>query len=205
MKQFIIIPICFCICLLCSAPSENKQIVPTETEEVQIVEEVTPAIVLMAYEEDEEIILHEEERNLISSDAFAADSFYSLEELEYILAPYPNFSSYANTFYEVSNKYELNPIYLISKFGLESGWGTSKLFKTKNNIGGWKMSSGEYRTFSSPEESIDFIASCLAVRYQNWTLEDICARYCTNDGYYEYIVMLMNNFNDKIKEYRSSN
>ena len=202
MKQSIIIPICFYICLLCSAPFENKQIVPIETKEVQIVEEVTPAIVLMAYEEDD---AHEEERNLISSDAFAADSFYSLEELEYILKPYPNFSSYANTFYEVSNKYELNPIYLISKFGLESGWGTSELFKTKNNIGGWKMNSGEYRIFSSPEESIDFIASCLADRYQNWTLEEICAIYCTDDGYYDYIAMLMNDFNDKIKEYRSSN
>lgn len=202
MKQSIIIPICFYICLLCSAPFGNKQIVPTETKEVQIVEEVTPAIILMAYEEDD---AHDEERNLISSDAFAADSFYSLEELEYILKPYPNFSSYANTFYEVSNKYELNPIYLISKFGLESGWGTSELFKIKNNIGGWKMSSGEYRTFSSPEESIDFIASCLAARYQNWTLEEICAIYCTDDGYYDYIAMLMNDFNDKIKEYRSNN
>ena len=90
----------------------------------------------------------------------------------------------------------------MAKFGLESGWGTSQIFLKKNNVGGWRLNNGSYKTFNSVEESIDFIASKIAERYQGYSLKEICDRYCTDEGYYECIVGMMDTLNKEINIYR---
>jgi mannosyl-glycoprotein endo-beta-N-acetylglucosaminidase/D-alanyl-D-alanine carboxypeptidase-like protein len=60
-----------------------------------------------------------------------------------------------------SEKYTINATYIVSHAILETGWGTSKIYKEKNNLFGWSaFDSSPYSSakgFPSREECIDFV------------------------------------------------
>ena len=83
---------------------------------------------------------------------------YSAEELEYALeGSRDGLQPYADTIIEVCKEYNVNPIFSIAQFGVESGWGKSELFKEYNNLGGWKNGDGTYTKFDSVEECIEIV------------------------------------------------
>ncbi len=51
-------------------------------------------------------------------------------------------------------KYNVNPVLIVSLGTVESNLGTSSVARRYNNYFGQKASAGEYRTFSSPEDSL---------------------------------------------------
>ena len=137
-------------------------------------------------------------------EVFVTEIQYTQDEIEYVLNnnSRKGFLPYAATFLAVGERYNINPLFLLAQFGLESGWGTSKIFINKNNVGGWKLNNGKYKTFESVEESIDFIASKLASRYEGLSLEQIASKYCTDQGYANSIKDVMSSLETDIKQYR---
>lgn len=143
-------------------------------------------------------------------EVFTDDSDYTLEEFEYVLDGLrTGLKPYAWTILETGKYYGINPLYLLAKFGLESGWGTSSYFVEKNNIGGWRLYDGSFRSFESVEECIWFIAEGLleynnpdSWKYTGPNLEDVAYRYCQDDGYAEVLVSIMDELQDEINTYR---
>ena len=64
---------------------------------------------------------------------------------------------------DASKKYQINATYIVAHAILESGWGTSSIYKKKNNLFGWSAydaSPGSSATgFASRERCIDFVLS----------------------------------------------
>ena len=157
-----------------------------------------------------------EELIVYSYEVFTDQHTYSVEELEYALqSPRDGLQQYADTIIEVCKEYNVNPIFSIAQFGVESGWGKSELFKEYNNLGGWKNGDGTYTKFDSAEECIEIVIKSLATEYMNpqhWkycggsTIEDIATRYCPNGGdtYVDLISEIMTTLQDKVNEYRTS-
>ena len=62
---------------------------------------------------------------------------------------------------EASKKYEINATYIVSHAILETGWGTSRIYKDKNNLFGWAaFDDSAYASpkgFPSREACIDFV------------------------------------------------
>lgn len=98
----------------------------------------------------------------ISKD-FAAITSVTEDQLEGAL--YYDLKESAYAFVECEEMYGVNSILLSSLAALESGWGRSELAINQNNLFGWKNDSGEYATFSSKEECIYHVASCLSENY----------------------------------------
>ena len=85
-----------------------------------------------------------------------AKSGYSAEELAEGLRG--NLRELAGSFVEAEEKYGVNAVFLAAVAAWESGWG-NYCFK-ENNFFGWGKKS-----FSLPEEGIDFVASKIADYY----------------------------------------
>ena len=71
---------------------------------------------------------------------------------------------YANAFLQAEEQSGINAKLLIAISALESGWGTSELAKTNNNLFGWTSSSG-YASFNTVEECITYVAWFLKNEY----------------------------------------
>lgn len=73
---------------------------------------------------------------------------------------------YAWCFVEMEEEYGINAIFLSSVAALESGWCTTNNALNKNNLFGFKNSSGDgFRTFSSKEDGIRTVAKFLKNNY----------------------------------------
>ena len=212
MKKFIILPITIFICVFLLGFSINTvnsnpgvkafaftNGIYTSTDELEPIEEETAELAVLSLEQEEKPV-----PVVTSYEVFVTEILYSQEEIMWVLthSGRDEFALYSHAFYQAQLDYGLNPIYLMAKFGLETGWGTSHLFLTKNNVGGWRLNNGEYKTFESVPASIDFIASRIAERYQGWTLQEICVKYCTDDGYYNQVYGIMEILNEEIEQYR---
>lgn len=63
---------------------------------------------------------------------FTDETSYTTEEFQSVLkGSRSGLYDYAWVIVETGKYYGINPLYLLAKFGLESGWGTSKLFVEK--------------------------------------------------------------------------
>jgi hypothetical protein len=146
-------------------------------------------------------------------EVFTDETSYTTEEFQYVLEnSRSGLYDYAWTIIESGKYYGINPLYLLAKFGLESGWGTSYYFKNKNNIGGWRNYDGTFRDFDSVESCIWHICEGLTEyndkeswKYTGNDMEKICYRYCQDDGYYELMVSIMDELQDEIVEFRIEN
>ncbi len=89
---------------------------------------------------------------------------------------------YAAEYLAAAEEYGVNVYFLCAKDGLESWWGQDTI--AKNNLGGWRLDSGEYKPFDSVEESIWYRAKNIKVMYltpkpTNADPEDITGDYFT--------------------------
>lgn len=111
---------------------------------------------------------------------FAEESGVTEEQLESAL--YYELSEYADVFVQCEKKYGVNAILLASLVALESGWARSVLAMDKNNLFGWKQSSGEYASFESKEKCILEVAEAISEKYLSETGE-----YYTGDTLIENV------------------
>ena len=88
-------------------------------------------------------------------------------------------------FIDAQNRYGISASALVGICMNESAKGSSSLAKTKNNVGGIRISgSNEFRKFDKVEDCIDYMASLLKSGYVNNStrpltkLYEINARYC---------------------------
>ena len=99
---------------------------------------------------------------------------------------------YVDAFLKAEKDYGVNALYLMCKFGLESGWG--KYTAAKNNIGGWTNNDGTYKEFESIEQCILYISKNISIMYRELAgnkLADICRLYSGNDDYTKYLIDIM--------------
>ena len=131
---------------------------------------------------------------------------YTQAELEYAVSDHrrDEMLQYVDTFLEAEELYGVNALYLMSKFGLESGW--CKYESGNNNIGGWTNIRGEFMDFESVDHCILYIAEKLSTNFKDdvgTKLKDVCARYNTSDDYLDKIISIMKSRQDVIEDYRA--
>lgn len=119
---------------------------------------------------------------------------YTQEQLEQAMQGeyYKKMLPYVGTIVKAEETYGVNALYLLCKFGLESGWG--KYMAAENNIGGWTDGNGNYKDFDSVDDCIMYIAESLANVYKDEVgskLIDVCERYCPENGYMEMLIEIM--------------
>ncbi len=71
----------------------------------------------------------------------------------------------ADKYHEMEEKYNVNAIFLMALNMEESGHGTSYLAQVQNNLGGVKNRYGDFATFNSWSESLDYIADLISTEY----------------------------------------
>lgn len=72
------------------------------------------------------------------------------------------FAGMEDTFIEVANKYEIDPVLLAAIAIHETGWGKSNLVVNKNNPGGlYNSSAGTFYSFDTLEEGLDMMGKTL--------------------------------------------
>jgi beta-N-acetylglucosaminidase len=101
---------------------------------------------------------------------------------------------YGQAYMDAERAHGVNAYMIASLHIWESGWGTSAIFKEKNNGFGWRAyneSLQSAKSFSSVEESIDYVAHKIKVLYltengkfhRGYGLRDINVKYAQNrDG-----------------------
>jgi beta-N-acetylglucosaminidase len=81
---------------------------------------------------------------------------------------------------ELQDKYGINAAFMAALVNSESGHGSSKAAKTKNNVAGIMGKDG-LRSFDSVEDCLDYLASLLKKNYVNKGVDTISAvqkKYC---------------------------
>ena len=119
---------------------------------------------------------------------------YTSEQLKSVLSDdaHKEMIPYVDSILEAERTHGVNALYLICKLGIESGWG--KYESGKNNIGGWTNNQGGFKDFNSVDECIMHIAKNLSTSYKDIVgtrLEDVCKRYCQDEGYTELLLEIM--------------
>jgi peptidoglycan hydrolase-like protein with peptidoglycan-binding domain len=82
--------------------------------------------------------------------------------------------------YDGEQQYGINSLFVLAIINYESGYGTSNLAQTQNNLGGLKA-GGSYKTFSSKAECVDYMYNLLSRNYIGnglVTIEAIGEVYC---------------------------
>lgn len=176
--------------------------VTIETEEIHVIDIIEPQF-FGSMPDDEPMTLERVYTPQEINDEF--DIFkpccYTENELQIALGETRDgLSPYICTFLEAEETNGVNAFYLMCKFGLESGWG--KHTSGRNNIAGWRNGDGSYRDFESIDECIFYISERLEERYsdEDASLKDICRSYCSNDGYLEYLLDIMEDCKQRIEE-----
>lgn len=89
-------------------------------------------------------------------------------------------SGLGQALYDGEQQYGINSLFILAIVNYESGYGTSHLAQTQNNLGGLKA-GGSYKTFSSKAECIDYMYDLLSRNYIDnglVTIEAIGEVYC---------------------------
>ena len=154
--------------------------------------------------------IKEEQMNNVEPQAIGKEfdvfthSGYTREQLISSLnhTPQNNMIQYVDSILRAEQKYNVNALYLLSKFSYESGWG--RYMAGANNIGGWKNNSGiGFRDFDSVDECIDHIAYILSTKYKakvGHRIDNVCYRYCTDEGYLKNVLGIMQEREDIIND-----
>lgn len=119
---------------------------------------------------------------------------YTSDQLKSVLSDdaHKEMIPYVDSILEAERTHGVNALYLMCKLGIESGWG--KYESGKNNIGGWTNNQGGFKDFNSVDECIMHIAKNLSTSYKEIVgtrLEDVCKRYCPDEGYTELLLDIM--------------
>jgi len=89
-------------------------------------------------------------------------------------------SGLGRALYDGEQDYGINSLFILAIINYESGYGTSNLAQTQNNLGGLK-GGGSYKSFSSKAECIDYMYDLLSSNYIGnglVTIEAIGEVYC---------------------------
>lgn len=94
---------------------------------------------------------------------------------------------YAEWFLQAEVRTGINAKLLISIAALESGWGTSDVFKQTNNMFGWTDESGEYMAFDYVSTGISYVAQSIKEKYlspggenfNGYSIPEIAIKYNT--------------------------
>ena len=151
-------------------------------------------------ETDEEKVDSEEDAESTSHQAINRDfdilqpCGYTSDQLKSVLSDdaHKEMIPYVDSILEAERTHGVNALYLMCKLGIESGWG--KYESGKNNIGGWTNNKGGFKDFNSVDECIMHIAKNLSTSYKEIVgtrLEDVCKRYCPDEGYTELLLDIM--------------
>lgn len=151
-------------------------------------------------ETDEEKVDSEEDAESTSHQAINKDfdilqpCGYTSDQLKSVLSDdaHKEMIPYVDSILEAERTHGVNALYLMCKLGIESGWG--KYESGKNNIGGWTNNKGGFKDFNSVDECIMHIAKNLSTSYKDIVgtrLEDVCKRYCPDEGYTELLLDIM--------------
>ena len=107
--------------------------------------------------------------------------------------------AYAGYFLEAEKESGVNAVFLASVAALESGWGSSKAAKERNNLFGWSNPDGSLTRFNSVQECISHVSNKLSENYlredglyfNGCTVEGIGKRYCETDAWADAVKELM--------------
>ena len=168
------------------------------TNNSNILPEVT--VELENTEEDDEKVDSEEDAEPTYHQAINRDfdilqpCGYTSDQLKSVLSDdaHKEMIPYVDSILEAERTHGVNALYLMCKLGIESGWG--KYESGKNNIGGWTNNQGDFKDFNSVDECIMHIAKNLSTSYKaivGTRLEDVCKRYCQDEGYTELLLEIM--------------
>lgn len=132
-------------------------------------------------------------------------SYLSSEQLERGLLG--ELKQYAPYFIQAEQDTGINAIFLSSVATLESGWGKSKVAKTKNNLFGWTAKGG-YRSFKSPQECIAFVAEQIKALYltpggiyfNGFEVEDVNVRYNGRQSWENNVTQIMSQITARINK-----
>lgn len=68
---------------------------------------------------------------------------------------------------KIALDHDISPHFFVALIALESGYGTSRLARVKNNFGGIKNSKNTYRGFTTQEEGLNYIADLIKRKYHS--------------------------------------
>lgn len=74
---------------------------------------------------------------------------------------------------QIAEANSISPHFFCALIALESGYGKSKLARSKNNLGGIKGSKNAYRSFESVDECLVYMGKLLREKYHEKGLIDI--------------------------------
>ena len=179
--------------------TNNSNILPEVTVELENTEE-----------EDDEKVDSEEDAEPTYHQAINRDfdilqpCGYTSEQLKSVLSDdaHKEMIPYVDSILEAERTHGVNALYLMCKLGIESGWG--KYESGKNNIGGWTNNQGGFKDFNSVDECIMHIAKNLSTSYKEIVgtrLEDVCKRYCQDEGYTELLLEIMTDMEIELETY----
>lgn len=139
---------------------------------------------------------------------FAEESGVTEQQLE--SAIYHNLCEYADVFIECEKEYGVNAVLLASLAALESGWARSDLAVDKNNLFGWKQSSGEYASFESKEKCILEVAEAISEKYLSETgeyytgdtlIENVAEYYSPSKEWIDFLKEVANGIMERCEKY----
>lgn len=107
---------------------------------------------------------------------------------------------------ETERKYGVPASVTLAQYALESGYGTSKVAKTKNNYFGVRKANGDYVTYQSMADSFDshgrllgtnkiYTSKTAGVTSANQYVKAIAGTYADDPSYYNKIVSIMRSNN----------
>ena len=148
--------------------------------------------------------------NVYADDKYdmARESGVTAKQLESAL--YYDLSDYASTFVLCEEEFGINSVLLSSIAALESGWARSDLAKEKNNLFGWRSSSGEYSKFESKEQCILNVAKSISENYLDESgpyysggtmVENVAEYYSPSDEWVELVKEIVDGILERCDEY----
>ena len=148
--------------------------------------------------------------NVYADDKYdmARESGVTAKQLESAL--YYDLSDYASIFVLCEEEFGINSVLLSSIAALESGWARSDLAKEKNNLFGWRSSSGEYSKFESKEQCILNIAKSISENYLDESgpyysggtmVENVAEYYSPSDEWVELVKEIADEILERCDEY----
>lgn len=196
--------------IISEEPPEQEEEIPIEEETPQEEIEDTPAEEVEEPPEEIQAEVMEEpepdpEPVSFHQDDFNRDSYVmcssglTADQIEGMLDDYPGLDGLGEAIYNIEQEYGVNAFYTLGVASLESGFGTSKLARNKNNLFGLTNCS-----FSTKEDCVAYFGR-LMVNYQDkhnvtMTPNGINPRYCESDVWARDVTSLMNQWARKAND-----
>lgn len=136
-------------------------------------------------------------------------SVHSEGELEIIVSG-TGLEGLGDTFFQAQETYGVNADFLIALCVVESGWGTSSLSDSKNNLGGYgayQSSPSSAIAFDSKSDCIMEIARCISQEYLNssgrfysggYTVNHVNTRYASDTNWSNKVISIMRGLDSRL-------